>query len=627
MHLTYSKLHSYYYYYLCIYICFIVFVIRKILYNLIKNYVYPFYTTNYSIIKITTWKAFVFIILPICCVCCSFNDAASMNSNGKKQDETGSHSSGQLMHRALSNDVGVQVGSGNIQGNALVNVGTQTIVEDETEDQRIYLSSESKDICYGMMLGSMFCTAAGCGGGLLGSVIVHGLDVTSMALGVAVGGNTGCLCGFVTGPVWLPKCRDCIQKARDAECRRNTRTGGYELIEQSTSTQEQSGQNSQSSSPITSQPKGNKRPPSIYEVTETVTSLLLPTYENKTQMKTLQDLQCVLSGASEQVFNVLKLLALTTQDPLQIKTDSFTSTIQPVARKNRFQTMLPLAKKKTTGEACRLFASIKSYHRNLEYKVQSAQHGVVYDFVPGITVGLAYNHYNEGTKKICSIQEGTANTSVKAKTKVDAFSGIVAFNTNKAGPTAHLASFFGWGEVKNVRSLNNSKGQLICKGTPKAYLTGGLAYLGYNLFFSEQVCITPYIEYMVSIVEWSPYKEKAGILSCNISSNIEEVWERSIGIRHCYKLTNISSLQVWLAEVFGKQKINGLASNTVIAPLLHYEVSVPEYKKQYRRAEIGLLYNTKLLENFSIGLHGKTTFGKEKKFAYSSVYLQLNYMY
>lgn len=105
------------------------------------------------------------------------------------------------------------------------------------------------------------------------------------------------------------------------------------------------------------------------------------------------------------------------------------------------------------------------------------------------------------------------------------------------------------------------------------------------------------------------------------------MWERSIGIRHCYKITSISSLQVWLAEAFGKQKINGLTSNTVISPLLHYKVSVPEYKKQYRKVEIGLLYNTKLLENLSIGLHGKTTFGKEKKFAYSSAYLQLNYMY
>lgn len=57
--------------------------------------------------------------------------------------------------------------------------------------------------------------------------------------------------------------------------------------------------------------------------------------------------------------------------------------------------------------------------------------------------------------------------------------------------------------------------------------------------------------------------------------------------------------------------MNGLSFNTILT-LLHYKVSVSEYKKQYRRAEIGLLYSTKLLENLSIGLHGKTTFGKEK---------------
>lgn len=220
-------------------------------------------------------------------------------------------------------------------------------------------------------------------------------------------------------------------KSRDAECGRITSTEGYELIEQATSTQDQSRQNSQSSSLITSQPKWKDRPPSIYEVIETVTSLLLPTYENKTQMKTLQDLQCILAGTSEQVFNVLKLLTLTTQDSLQTKTDSFASTIQYLARKSRLQPMLSLAKKKTIGEAFRLFGSIKSYHRNLEYKVQSAQHGVVYDFVSGITVGLSYNRYSEGTKKICSIQEGIVNTSVKAKTKV--FSGIVILIQIKQG--------------------------------------------------------------------------------------------------------------------------------------------------------------------------------------------------
>lgn len=57
--------------------------------------------------------------------------------------------------------------------------------------------------------------------------------------------------------------------------------------------------------------------------------------------------------------------------------------------------------------------------------------------------------------------------------------------------------------------------------------------------------------------------------------------------------------------------MNGLSYNTILS-FLNYKVSVSEYKKQYRRAEIGLLYSTKLLESFSIGVHRKTTFRKEK---------------
>lgn len=605
-----------------IYICLIDFIAQYLcnIVNFQKRLV------NTFICKVTglnLQQVVIFTIIPFCCVFCCFNQALSMNGNTREEGD--GNPSGRMRHGGLTYSAGEQVSHSNVQQNRYVSVETQTSMCDGLEGtgDRIYLSSESKDICYGMMLGSMFCTAGGCGAGLVGSVAAHGFSVSPMAVSVATGGNLGCLCGFFSGPFWLPKCRECTQKLQEARASSTAQSGGYELIEVHSSGQG----HSTPSSPITSQPRGSGRPPSIYQVTETVTSLLLPGYDHKSQVWMLQGMQGILLGTSEQVLSTLKLLALRAHEPLPSTKDSFLQlNMQPFVRKNTFQSMCRVTSKKNIVEPYRLFGSINSYHTNLEHKVQSAQSGVIYDIMSGVTIGLAYNHYNQDVKKIYRGEIGIVGESIKTKTKADTFSSIVVFNTNKKGFTGHLASFLGWGDVKSFRSRKMIEEQVTYKGMPKIYLMGGLAQLGYNLPLSRRFCITPYVECIISVVRWSPYKETSGTTSCEFSSNKEKVWERSIGLQNHWNPTDTSSLQVWIAGVLREQNIHSLVS-TLVSPLSHYEVSVPGYRKQYRKVELGLSHTIKMAENFSMGLNGKTAFEKEKKFVYSTMGLQCSYVY
>lgn len=55
---------------------------------------------------------------------------------------------------------------------------------------------------------------------------------------------------------------------------------------------------------------------------------------------------------------------------------------------------------------------------------------------------------------------------------------------------------------------------------------------------------------MLSVVAWEPYKEKSGLLSFLMSSNKENILEKSIGVRSQWKVEKSSLVQGWCSGDF-----------------------------------------------------------------------------
>lgn len=358
----------------------------------------------------------------------------------------------------------------------------------------------------------------------------------------------------------------------------------------------------------------------------------IPGYNLGSHVSSLIGMQGILLDISDQVSIVLKTLPLKAYEFSDDEIDNFSPN-----RKNalflisnkRLHRLYPTfgKKEKLYSPLYRTFFTVEGYKTNLEYKTRLGQVGIIIDSCSDMRIGLSYYHQTNEMKKYGEVRLGLGIGSSKAKTELEAISAVMVWNPKKKGITGHIVSFYGWGSIKNTRSFTHMDGELYVKGKPEAYLMGGLLQVGYTIFQTNTLSITPYIEVMTSTVGWNAFKEFSGLLPCEVSRNTERKVEKGIGIRSHWKITNSSQLQTWMSAVLGSQYTNSISSKPIIALTDKYRAFVPGYKRNYTRLECGFVYSMKFSERLEMNLTGLTHTRNTKKYTDQNINLQWTYFY
>lgn len=373
---------------------------------------------------------------------------------------------------------------------------------------------------------------------------------------------------------------------------------------------------------------------SIYASIWTYAVDLISGYNYGGQISSLLGMQCVLTGVSTQVPQTLRSLALKAYE----KIPGMNSSFQPSSSKNSYLpfTNYKYALRSATENSIKknqeklpyhVFTVIDDYESNLECKIRSSQTGIVTELKSGVHIGLTYNRYNDGNKEYIGVQLDTGKGSVKAKAEAESIAAVVILNADKPGFTGHLVSSYGWGKIKTKRFFTHAGSETVSKGTPNITLTGGLIQIGYNLLLTKSFSITPYIEGVFSIARWEPYSEKTGLLLCKIGESNEHVIEKSLGLRSCWRISEASLLQMWIAGLSGHQTSSSLSLKPLLAPTKQYEVSVPFKKENYIKTEFGAYCSSNITNTLSFGVTTLFSFEKLYKVYSQQVGAYLHYMY
>lgn len=358
----------------------------------------------------------------------------------------------------------------------------------------------------------------------------------------------------------------------------------------------------------------------------------IPGYNLGGHVSSLIGMQGILLDISDQVSIVLKTLPLKAYEFSDDEIGNFSPNRKDslfFTSNKRLHRLYPTfgKKEKLHSPLYRTFFTVEGYKTNLEYKTRLGQAGIIIDSCSDMCIGLLYYHQSNEMKKYGEVKLGSGVGSSKAKTELEAISAMMVWNPKKKGITGHIVSFYGWGSIKNTRSFTHMDGELHVKGKPEAYLMGGLLQVGYTIFQTNTLSITPYIEVMTSTVGWNAFKEFSGLLPCEVSRNTERKVEKGIGIRSHWKTTISSQLQTWMSAVLGSQYINSISSKPIIALTDKYRAFVPGYKRIYTRLECGFVYSMKLSESLEMNLTGLTHIRNTKKYTEQNVNLQWTYFY
>lgn len=358
----------------------------------------------------------------------------------------------------------------------------------------------------------------------------------------------------------------------------------------------------------------------------------IPGYNLGGHISSLIGMQGILLDISDQVSIILKTLPLKAYEFSDDKIDNISpnkknALVFSPGSKRLSRLYLTPGKEKVHVPLYRTFFTVEGYKTNLEYKTRLGQAGIIIDSCSDMCIGLSYYHQTNEMKKYGEVRLGSGIGSSKAKTELEAISAMMVWNPNKKGITGHIVSFYGWGSIKNTRSFTHMDGELHVKGKPEAHLLGGLLQVGYTIFQTNTLSVTPYIEIMTSTVGWNAFKEFSGLLPCEVSRNTERKVEKGIGIRSHWKTTNISQLQTWMSAVLGTQHTNSISSKPIIALTDKYRAFVPGYKRNYTRFECGFVYSMKLSERLEMNLTGLTHIRNTKKYTEQNINLQWTYFY
>lgn len=357
----------------------------------------------------------------------------------------------------------------------------------------------------------------------------------------------------------------------------------------------------------------------------------IPGYSLEGHISSLYGMQAILLDASEQVAFTLKGLALKAQNNAMARGDAFqlNDSRSPVKKKKQIG-MQTLQQESAFQELMpyRVIGFTDTKHTNLECKLGSSQVGLLVSPKDGLSAGLAYNRYKDTGKEHQGASLGAGSGSAKSKAELDGLSMLVAWNPRRQGFTGHVVGYYGWGELKNERSFTHDGAQATSKGTPGIILSGGLIQLGYTILVTKQMSFTPYVECMVSNVTWNGYRETTGPLPCEVSSNKEKVFEKSIGLRNRWDVSERSCIQSWVAGVSSYRSTDKVHAKPLIAAYgSKYEASVPSHGRQSTKAELGMSYKSKVTRNVEIGFQGKAQLDKSNKRPQHQVNIHFQYMF
>lgn len=149
--------------------------------------------------------------------------------------------------------------------------------------------------------------------------------------------------------------------------------------------------------------------------------------------------------------------------------------------------------------------------------------------------------------------------------------------------------------------------------------------LGYIFSLSKKLSIIPYVESILSRVDWHSYEETIGALPCIISSHKKICLEKSIGLFCQWHISSSTQLQCWGIRTSGISNSDEIISQPIKGPST-YAIIVPDYKKKYMRTELGLSYSSKLTDFFTIVLNSKAQFNSNKRHK-QNVTAHLKYTY
>lgn len=381
---------------------------------------------------------------------------------------------------------------------------------------------------------------------------------------------------------------------------------------------------------ITTQPRALGA--SLSTTLEKVTSVFVPEHSVKGQIHSLQALQTALVDASEYVSSTLKFLTVTMYKHTNVYPEPSHTIEGSPSMLRRHQRRSPISYSQASSsvhlfETNQLVAFIDKQTINVEQKVGSGRFGVISQISPQMHIGLAYSRGQEMSKEHRGIDVDKGIGSANTRTKTDGLSGIIAWNIRDVGFTVYCAGCYDTGTIMNVRYSTYGNQCMKTKGNPTITMTGGLFQLGYTIPIFQSAFLKPYIESIHSRVTWKTYEETYGPLPCIISSNTENVWEQRIGLHSHWKVSEVTQLQAWIANVFGHRTIHSLRSRPLYIPTELAEVFIPRQHRKYRRIEIGIAHDAILGDSITLRLHGNVYRTNARKLDIQQIGCCLMYQY
>ncbi|AGC50725.1 autotransporter outer membrane beta-barrel domain-containing protein [Lawsonia intracellularis] len=336
---------------------------------------------------------------------------------------------------------------------------------------------------------------------------------------------------------------------------------------------------------------------------------------------TLRDL--VLKGYQERL-NTGEAYALTYNRGARL-------TRKPVKQMKYFSTSGSSMRHFNVFQALKLYqanGSIDSQKYSIEDKISPEQVGCIVDITSNVSLGIVYGH-QKGKVKEYKGNVSSALGILGTTLDVDSFSTMVMFDLDKVGIMGSLSTCYGWGKAKNIRRFSRGGKEVHTKGSSSISSVGGLIHIGYPIDIRHGVSMTPYIEYMVSMVQRGGYQEKLGLLPCSFTDDMKIIHEKRIGLCSNWKPTPLTCLQIWIAGTSGMQKTKGVYSTLSVIPNQYmYTVSFPVQKEQYLQAEFGLSYQTALTETAHFYVNGTSYIKKvQKNYGGQHVFFQLRYTF
>ena len=241
----------------------------------------------------------------------------------------------------------------------------------------------------------------------------------------------------------------------------------------------------------------------------------------------------------------------------------------------------------------------------------TSQFGIVIHPVPNIRIGLAYNYSRDHTDDLYGIRSKKDIGFAKSKVSTHILSSMLVWNAEDSGFTAHIGVSYGLGQVKNTRYMSYLDDVIHTKGRSDTSMLGGIAQLGYALRLPKFL-LTPYIELSTVNAWWKAYGEEYGLLASDISRGEERIWEKSMGLRTRWSITDNIQWRVWSKVISGQRKSKELTA-TLKAPFVPWETSTPDKKKTYSQLELGTALDIQLSKQFGIGVNGSIRFSKKKE--------------